>query len=522
MIRSVETHTSLPSRRDAWPVVALALLSIPIIFYRLGGYSVVNGDEAIYHRVALNMVETGNWFHLEFVGQHRVYDTFMNAPLQYWARAVLISLFGDNYWTMRILSALFGLGSVIATYGLVAYLFNRWAAFLSGLVQLTTMQFAYLHSARTGELEPMICFVLTLALFLLLRAIVEQRSFVPHFVCLAVLMNLKLPLVIVPFVAGLVVLAATPEARSRIPGWIRTGVFVLPLGLVWHAGQFLALGGEAFDTMAKVGVGDLDKERFQSDYWRNLVFYLRTLFLGGFPYSTLYPLAAVAALRWAGGLRQRIGVRLILAYPAALLAFFVFVGRHYEWYIVPIYPCACALVGIFLDRLRHAWFGPWTAAAAALPLAVLAWVRVDVEGFNPFAGRATAMEPDFSMRALGGVPPAAGLLISAAAISLLLFAARAFLRRHAGSVAALLLALLLAVGLHRTLYPLTFIPYVSEMERVRDQLAAARAAGEDLVYPIRIQEKGHLRARYYFGDDFVVRRARQRDDAYFLLYPKPD
>ena len=49
---------------------------------------------------------------------------------------------------MRILSALAGVLSVLATYGLTAYLFGRWAGLIAGVVQLTTFQFVYLHGTR--------------------------------------------------------------------------------------------------------------------------------------------------------------------------------------------------------------------------------------------------------------------------------------------------------------------------------------------------------------------------------------
>ena len=37
-------------REDAWPAAVLALLALPLICYRLGDYSLVNGDEAIKRR----------------------------------------------------------------------------------------------------------------------------------------------------------------------------------------------------------------------------------------------------------------------------------------------------------------------------------------------------------------------------------------------------------------------------------------------------------------------------------------
>jgi hypothetical protein len=66
------------------------------------------------------------------------------------------------------------------------------------------------------------------------------------------------------------------------------------------------------------------------------------------------------------------------------------------------------------------------------------------------------------------------------------------------------------------------IPYTSEMARVRAEIDATRAAGLPLRKPIELQEKGWLKARFYFGEDFEIRRTRL-GDAYFQLFEKsPD
>ena len=99
------------TQRVLWPFLVLTLLGLPLLFYGLGDYSVVNGDEAFYHSVSRNMVKSGDWTRLEFTGEHRIYDTFMNAPVQYWVRAAVISVFGDSYWTMRGPTAFFALAA---------------------------------------------------------------------------------------------------------------------------------------------------------------------------------------------------------------------------------------------------------------------------------------------------------------------------------------------------------------------------------------------------------------------------
>ena len=163
-----------PSPRVA--IALLVLLSVPLLFVGLGSYSLVNGDEAIYRLISLRMLDTGDWLTLHDGVEPRFYDTFMNAPLHYWARALLHAVLGEGLWVSRLLSALFGLATVLVTYRLALRLApgsangGRWAAFLAGFVQLTTYQFVWLHGARTGELETLVSFLVTAALLLFLFA----------------------------------------------------------------------------------------------------------------------------------------------------------------------------------------------------------------------------------------------------------------------------------------------------------------------------------------------------------------
>ncbi len=214
----------------------LTLLSIPLIFYGLGSYSVVNGDEGIYHLVSRHMLTSGNWFHLDFTGEHRVYDTFMNAPIQYWLRGNVIRVLGDNYWSMRIHAAVFGLLSVLALHQLVRRISTPRAAFFSGLALLTSYQFLYKHSARTGEVETLICFALIMAAWSFISAVFDGKSFLAHFVWVAILGNLKSPLIAIPLIAGVLHLVLVRDSRDSIRRWIAAS-WVLPLGFSWHLGQ---------------------------------------------------------------------------------------------------------------------------------------------------------------------------------------------------------------------------------------------------------------------------------------------
>ena len=66
-------HSGALTRSDYATLLFLAVLSGALFCFGLGSYSVVNGDEGFYHAVARNMLASGNWFRIEFTGEHRIY-----------------------------------------------------------------------------------------------------------------------------------------------------------------------------------------------------------------------------------------------------------------------------------------------------------------------------------------------------------------------------------------------------------------------------------------------------------------
>jgi arylsulfatase len=515
-----------PERRlpfDGW-AVALVLLSIPWILLGLGSYSVVNGDEAVYHSIASRMVETGNWLHLEFKGEHRVYDTFMNAPIQYWARASLIALLGSNLFTMRILSALFGVASILMTYRLVLHLTSHRSAFLAGLIQLTTFQFVYLHSARTGELEPVLAFLLTLTALLFLRAVEEKRSWIPHHLCLVLLLNLKLPIVVLPVAAELLWFAITPSGRERQRSWLVTGIAVAPFAFAWHAFQVVLLWGDFQDVLRTMGgqAAGTAGHRIGRPL-SNLLFYGRTLLFGAFPYALAYPLALVGVLRDGGDERVRDGWRALALYAAVFLGFFVLVSKHHHWYVIPAYPFLSAFLGAWLGRLAGRPFGWLTLGGIAGVLAAIPWISVDVTAFSPFAERAMTMSMQVQGRSLAGLGPTLGFAATAILLGGALWVGRSVVRGRPGVVVGALTVILIGYGAVRVSVPLAHLGYRSEMARLHDRLQEERRAGTPSDFPIGVREPGRVLALYYFGDDYEILPLRRGfGAAYFLLFERGD
>jgi 4-amino-4-deoxy-L-arabinose transferase-like glycosyltransferase len=516
-----------PGRDWAGPAL-LVLLAIPLILWRLGSYGLVNGDEGLYHAVARRMLASGNWLRIEFAGRHLIYDTFMNAPVQYWLRAGLIGLIGDSYWSMRLPSALAGIAAVLATSSLGRRLAPpesaALAGFLAGLAQLTTFQFVYLHSARTGELDAAVAGLFAAIALLFVRTLERNRPFTAHHLALAALFTIKLPLAIMPVAAELAFLLLHRDARGRLGGWLRTAAWVFPLGLVWHVANAVAYFEECrlvFVEMAGQAAGG-GGAGLAARALRNARFYAETAVFGAWPWAFAWP-AALALAPWrsaAPELRRR--VWLFAAFAAAVWAFYALVDQHYAWYATPSYPFFSAFAGAWLARLIRGPARRLDFAAAAVCLALAAWVALDLTGVNPFAATAVRIPMPWSWRAASPLGAAAGVAATAAALwgawALAWRATGARLGAWPGIAVALALAL---PAVWRTAAPLRFTGHQGEMELRFREAMARRRAGLPLEAPIEIREPGEYKVQFYFHDDFAIERGDPARGIQFVIRDRP-
>lgn len=512
--------TGTAGGRRALELALLVLLALPVLFLGLASYSVVNGDEAIYHTIAARMLATGEWTRLAYHGQDRVYDAFMNAPTQYLLRAGLIAALGDNLWSMRLLSAAGGLAAALLAWRLARELEGdgggRWSPgpLFAGLVVLTSFQLVYLHGARTGELDALVSAELAAVLLLFLRGARDGRSFLPHHLALALLFTTKAPLVLVPLAAELLWLAATPSARGELRRYARAGIAVAPLALAWHAWQ-AATRWSDFAAVARKMSGEAGGEVGGGDYTggplANLAWYVERAFHGLFPWSLAAPAAVLALLlaRRSGGEvdeRARSARRATLLFAACTWLFFLAVSKRYPWYVMPSYPLLAALVGAWVGRV---WRAPRALdlALGALAVGAMPFVHVPLAGVRPLVERAARFPMDAFFVPLGPLSPAAGIPLVAAAVAVALLVLRRGLGERAGpSVVLVAFAPLLAVAAVRVALPLGTLAHTSALEELHRRVEDDLAAGRPVRWPLAVPEsEGWLRVQYYFGERYLAR-----------------
>ncbi len=515
----IQFRLSIPSPAPGIALCVLGALSIPLIFMGIGQYGVVGTDEAFYQDIALGMLARGDFFELRSGGAIYVYDTFANAPLQYWARAGVAAILGKSMLSMRILSALSALFAVWVTYRMILFSWGRRAAFSGALVLLTSFQFLYLHSARTGELEPTVCLILVSCAYLFMRNLADSsRHWFFHHLLLAVLFNVKAPTVFIPIAAEVIAFALIPSARFRLAEWLKWGVFLSPVALLWHGYQALQYPEQVRSVFMAVGhqmSGDFAVGPGGGLLGRAL-YYGEKLLFGSFPYLLLYPFALIGAGRAILGRgevapNERRATQILLIYLFTVFAFYVAISKVGPWYIVHAYPFLAALVGLYLAGLhRKSEHAPAGLIAICLALSLVFWLKPEIAGYNPFSADAYVIPMRTAWRSFPYLGPKLGVAIFSAVIlaGLLLWQRRAGARFSPG-LAAALFAVFIGYGTIRSLAPLAYVDHLSPIAALDADLRERVQSGSPIPFPVDVPRTHPWVVNYYFYQDFDLRVSSQ-------------
>jgi len=146
---------------DAIVILMVLLLSSFSLFYNLSALPVKMWDEAIYANNSIEMMTDCNLLVVKHEGKPDLFNT--KPPLVIWLQALSMKLFGINEFAIRFPSALFGLFTVLAVYFFCARVIkSRITGLFSVLVLITSKGFVGYHVTRTGDLDAVLVFWLTL------------------------------------------------------------------------------------------------------------------------------------------------------------------------------------------------------------------------------------------------------------------------------------------------------------------------------------------------------------------------
>ena len=348
-----------------------------LIFFNLGAGGLHTLDEARHAVVAQNILRSGDWLDLTF----RAEPYANKPPLKFWLSAATFHALGVSPLTVRLWSALFGLGAVVGTLGLGRALGGRWVGVAAAAMLATSSQFLYTHGARTGELDSALLCWIVLAMWGFWHGADSRRAFLLG--CLAaglagMTKHLAFTLEILAIWALWMTLSRRWRAMPRatlLAGLAVTAAVVLP----WHLLQWARHGSEFWAVYMGREVGT---RAFTNEANAGPFAYVMWLKDGLYPWSWFLPLIAWDAVRRRPDLR---GPGVLLTVWIAVIAVVICVGRvKYSWYALPLYPALCVVGARWFSNVWTTGMDRWHWAAAFTILWLLAISPTTATSFNAF------------------------------------------------------------------------------------------------------------------------------------------
>lgn len=391
-------------------VLSLLCLSGFVFFLNLGVPALWDEDEPKNGACAREMIERSDWVVPMFNYELRT----AKPVLLYWFIMSAYQVFGVNEFGARFWSAVFGVATVLLTYGIGRKLYSGPAGWWAGIVLTAALMFGVSSRAATPDATLIIWTTLSLALFVWGLPSGEQetarlqsattptgrlRAWLPNSwgvmiavyaaMALAVLakgpVGIALPTLILMLYVGCRWVVDVGE-RSPAPVWRRVFAACSPLS-VWRIGWVLrpltavvCLCAIALPWYIWVGLrtdgewiagflGKHNVNRFTQPLEGHsgpIYYYIVSLFPGLFPWSICLPLALVQLvqrLRQPGTTCR--GDLFVACWAGCIIGFFSLASTKLPSYILTAYPAVALLIGRCIAG--------WLAAPALAPRKTLRW-----------------------------------------------------------------------------------------------------------------------------------------------------
>jgi 4-amino-4-deoxy-L-arabinose transferase-like glycosyltransferase len=333
-----------PHLRGASSFVRLlswAAIAWIVVFWRLGGPSLMDPDEAHYAELTREMLRAGRWLVPLLDGQ-----PYIDKPILFhWLQGACMWLLGETEFAVRLPSALAALALFWTTRRTGMLLFGEqvgeWGAVMFATIPAT---FAL---SSIGLFDMTFAALLFGGVACLIEASLggSRRREIGGYVLVAFAVMVKGPVAVVLvglFWAAAWALGGDLRARAGTLGW-KTGLACAAAAaapwFLWMYARF----GDAF-VQGYILAGNLYYFT-QPESWSNRaishVFYLRSIAGGFFPWSAI----AVARLVELAGRRVVAGTaeRLLWLWAAIVIGFFTLARFKLDHYVFPAAPAICLL-----------------------------------------------------------------------------------------------------------------------------------------------------------------------------------
>jgi 4-amino-4-deoxy-L-arabinose transferase-like glycosyltransferase len=332
----------------------IAIISALLIFTGLGRNHLIPWDEAIYAKVAKNMVVNNEYIIPRW--DSMITGWFEKPPLYMWMMSGFMQILGFNSWAARLPSAIFGFATIVLVYLMGKKMFNKTVAFISSLAITTTIQFLYY--SRASMLDVTATFFITLALYLYWQAKKSEGIYKWIFsgisTGLAVMtkgfVGLLPFLVIGLYEISLYLFYKQKISRKLVFNYILTFVSFMLIALPWHLTMYRMFGNAFLDKYFFYHVWDRATTAIEDKgnpfFWYVIVLKvsMRIWFvalLGALPFSLFR------------SFKKDKKYLFLSIWSVSIFLFFSVAKSKLVWYITPIYPALVLIVGTFSERILN-------------------------------------------------------------------------------------------------------------------------------------------------------------------------
>ncbi len=336
-------------RSDKLIAVFLFFLSFVLIFPNLGKNHLIPYDEAIYAKIARNMVESGEYAFMQWKPMAVWYE---KPPLYIWMTSLFMKLLGVAPLAARLPSAIMGLATVMMVYFAGKKMFNKTAGFLSAFVLITTTQYLYYSRAAMTDVTTTFFVTASLLSYLFVRGRRGNLYWLLPGALAGFAVMTKGVVGLLPFPIIFmceIYLLITKQSRFSFKFFGPLAFMLLGWAVValpWHIYMYRSFGYEFLRQYIGYHVWDRavtaieDKGRPFTWYLIVLKVSMRVWFLA---LLAALPLAVYRAFK-----KQRVYVFLLI-WSLFIFLFFSAAKSKLVWYVMPLYPALAFMIGAFID-----------------------------------------------------------------------------------------------------------------------------------------------------------------------------
>lgn len=342
----------------------LILLSVFLLFFRLGTRPLLSSGENRASEIAVEMALKGNIL-IPYLNERIV---LTKPPLFHWLIILANKVFGINEFASRFFGVVSGVATCVFAYLFGLRLFGRDEGLRAGIVLLVSPMFFW--NVRCARIDALSLALFTMALFFFFAGYKERRRV---FIYLWFLANglgflAKGHVSLIGFIAPVVYLLWIKRFGflKEIP-WLKGVLLFSIIAFPWY----IYICFNVPDINASWFFIRQNVEWFKGMKWYKSFSYIPNFFLGMFPWSVL--LVPVIIYTWKEFKNRNEDVIFLYIWMAVILCVFGVLGKKVVRYILPIFPPAAIIIGGFWDRIsnRKGWINTIFSLYSVLFLTII-------------------------------------------------------------------------------------------------------------------------------------------------------